>query len=114
MRHAISWHRHSSECDSETRSAALRARIAGMHRPVDHNPWRQFPGRREPPASSRERTDRTGGSGERRANEIAETYEPGCPATAWIAHSPKGVRPPVYSRCNEESGNHGYAHTAFR
>src|ERR1700722_344197 len=114
MRHAMSCHRHSSEFDSEIRSAALRARTAGMRRQVDHNPWRQFPGRREPPASCRERTNRIDGSGERPANEIAEAYEPGCPAIALIAHSPTGVRPPVYSRCSEESENHGYAHTAFR
>src|ERR1700735_5153982 len=108
----MSWRRHWSEFDSEIRSAALRARTAGMRRQVDHNPWRQFPGRREPLASFLERTDRIGGSAERRANEIAEAYEPGCPAMALIGHSPKRVRPPGYSRCNEESENHGCAHTA--
>src|SRR5277367_143358 len=114
MRHAMSCHRHSSESDSEIRSAALQAWTAGMYRQVDHNQRRQFPGRREPLTSCRERTDRIGGSGERRANEIAEAYAPGCPAMALIVHSPKRVRPLVYSRCNEESENHGYAHTAFR
>src|SRR5271165_2129725 len=114
MRHAMSWHRHSSECDCGILAAALRARTAGWRRQVDHNPWRQFPGRREPPASCRGRTDRIGGLGERLASEIAQAYEPGCPAMAWTAHSPKEVHPPVDSRCSEESENHGYAHTAFR
>src|ERR1700722_20734296 len=98
MRHAMSCHRHSSEFDSEIRSADVRARTAGMRRRVDHNPWRQSPGRREPPASCRERTDRIGGSGERLANDKALAYEPGCPVIALIAHSPTGVRPPDYSR----------------
>src|SRR5580692_4513048 len=106
----MSWHRHSSECDCEIRSAALRARTVGMCRPADHNPWRQFPGQPEPPASCRGRTDRIGGWGERLANEIARACEPGCPATAWIAHSPIEVRPPVDLRCSEGSENHGYAH----
>src|SRR5882672_5734659 len=105
MRHVMSWHRHWSEFESEIHSAARRACLRGMRRQDDHTPWRQFPGRRKPRASCRERTNRIGGSGERLANEIAEAYEPGCPARAWIAHSPKEVRPPGYSRCNEESEN---------
>src|ERR1700722_9406904 len=114
MLHAMSWHRHSSGFDSEIRSAVLQAWTGDMRRQVDHNPWQQYPGRRVPPASFRERTDRMDGPEERHENETAEACEPGYPAISSTAHGPKGVRPRVYWRRNEESKNPGCARIAFR